>query len=424
MRIILILFLLTSCHSSKTEWEIKLVKNPALSFWQDGNFPCFKSKTNNEIKLTFSLLSKQKIPQNTYHYGMDVITLTSLCNYDALIIQPTDLIIDSKIIIEYLKTFPNIVATNLYIKFNMKSFEKYILKEFNSKKLVIYSIIADSNSPLKSFYIEDYRIENPAFEINRINSKIKPDNYTIILLTNEDISHKNKDYFNTLLQNLYPKPQLILAKTDKFFKIQDTLIYPLPKDDVNIKITKTLGFSKIRKEKINSEIDWHNLKELNLMIKKTNDEFEKKLCILTKPLTDINLTQIIAKGIANFLYSDIVIIPSDTSTYAVSQGEITHKDIYRILKNPEDKLVYIKVKGENISNIINNFSKQSQIYINSKNLVNEKPVFINSKIYRITTTLEFIKKNDELLNYIMEFSVLNIKIKQPVIWYFKNLKRI
>lgn len=421
---ILLLFLLASCHYTKTELEIKIIDDPSLHFWKNNNVACFKSKSENEIKLTLSLLSTQKIPQNTYNYGIDTIKITSLCNYDALVLKPTDLIIDSKTLTEYFKIFPYLLSTNLYVKFNMKGFNKYILKEINSKRIALYCVIADSNSPLRSFHIEDYRIENPAYEINKINSKIKPHKYIVILLTNDEINNKKSEYFYTLIQNLNPKPHIIFAKTNKLIKIEKTLIYPLPQDASNIKIIKTFGFEKLRKEELKSEINWQEINELNQIRKKTDEEFNKKLCILTKSLSDTDLTKIIAKGVANFLYSDLVIIPSDILLSALFQGEVTHKDIYRILKNPEDKLVYIKIKGENISHIINNFSKISTMYINSRNIINEKPFFLNSKTYRIITTLDFIKKNDEILNYIMEFTVLNIKIKQPIIWYFKTQKRI
>lgn len=419
-----LLLLLTSCHSSKKEWEIVWVWEPSNLLWEEKSIPCFKDIKKDAWVLTTPILSEKRIPHNIYHYGLDTIMISSSCYYDAILLSANDLLIDSKKLTSYVSEYSKILATNIYIKFNMKGFEKYIIKEALGNRIAIYSIIADDNNPTKAFHINDYRIENPLFEINRLNSKIKPDKYIIFLLTDKEISHKNKEYFNTIVNGLSKKPQIIFTKTDKKLRISNTLIYPLPLKVTTIKSTRVFGFTKLKEFNVKSEINYMDISVITKMIKKTEEEFNTTIFYTSKPLADNEISHLIAKGITNFLTSDIVIIPNDIVKFGIKTGDVLQKDIYKIIKNPEDRLVYIKARGENIESIIQTFNKNTVIYINSKNIKEEKEVFLKSKIYRVITTMDFIKKNDEILNYIMEFTVLNIKIKQPIIWYFKKLKKI
>ncbi|MCX7641102.1 MAG: hypothetical protein N2Z20_00510 [Elusimicrobiales bacterium] len=422
--ILLFFLLLISCNSKKQEWEIVWINDLPKLIWEEKNIPCYSSQKKDRWVITSPIISLKKIPHNVYHNGLDTVLISSYCFYDAILLSENDLDIEYRKLIEFHSIFPNIIATNVYIKYNMKGFNKYYIKEIAGKKNVIYSVIVDSTSPLKSFYLNDYRIENPLFEINRLNTKLKPNSYIIFLFTNKKIEIRNKNFLVTIINSLTPKPQIIFANIDKKIKISNTFILPYPQTTETIKAIKIFGFTKLKTYPILSEINYKSLPKLTEIINKTSKDLNVNLLINSKPLNEQELTMLIAKGITNFMFSDLVIISNDTVNCGVKPGVISHEDIYKIIKNPEDKLVYIKAKGDNIQNIIQTYEKNSIIYINSKNIVDGKSIFDKSRIYRIITTIDFIKQNDDILNFIMEFSVLNIKIKQPIMWYFKKVRKI
>ncbi|MCX7905552.1 MAG: hypothetical protein N2446_02495 [Elusimicrobiales bacterium] len=423
--LILIFLILNSCNFRKEELELIWIENIPKLFWEEEEkLPCCLASKSNRLIFTTSLISQERIPQNIYHYGLDTILISSYCFYNAVLLSQYDFNIESTKLMEYYRKYPNLIATNVYVKYNMNGFTKYYTKEIFGKKKVIYSIVANSDSPSSSFYINDYRIENPIYEINKLNNKLKPDNYIVFLFLDKTIDSNNKDFFHNIINSLYPKPQIIFTNINKKIKISKTNIIPLPSKTSTTKIIKTFGVTKIKTYPLKSELDYKKLQQLTELKNKTFNELNTNLLSVSKNLDERELGMLISKGIINFIFSDIVIIPNDIINSDIKSNKISYKDLYKIIKNPEDKLVYIKTSGEKIQDILQNFEKNSIIYINSKNIINEKPNFQKLKIYKITTTLDFIKKNDEIFNFIMEFSILNIKIKQPVIWYFKKLKKV
>lgn len=422
--IIILLLLIISCSSYKEEWKLSLIPDPAYLLWKKEKLPCFKNIKKDSLVVGVSILSERRIPQNIYHYGLDTITISSACYYDAILLSINDLTIDSKKMVSYTARYSNILASNIYVKFNMKSFERYILKEFSGRKLALYSVIADNKDPTRAFYLGDYRIENPLFEINRINLKIKPDRYILILHTKNQLTSKNKEYFNTLINSLEKKPEVIFAKIDKKIRVSNTLIYPLSSKEISISSSKRFGFFKIKESEIIYETQATAIPPITKMIKETEEELTKKIFSTSTPLADRELLTLLAKGLVNFLPSDIAIIPHDIINSGIKPGDVYLKDLYAIFKNPEDNLVYIKAKGEDVENICERFEKNAVIYISPKTIKDEKNKFIKGRIYRIITTREFIKNNDAFLNFITEFTVLDTKIKQPIIWYFNKLKKI
>ncbi|MGC8867486.1 MAG: 5'-nucleotidase C-terminal domain-containing protein, partial [Elusimicrobiales bacterium] len=350
----------------------------------------------------------------------DSITVSSACNYDGILFSVSDMDISAEKISEYIKYFPEIIASNLYIKSNMKALKKYILKNINSKRIAIYSVISDPTSPTKSFYYTNLRIENPVFEINRLNYQLKPDKYILIHQALKPVN--SLDYFEKLIQPLTHKPFFIFSNTDKVLSVHGIKVFPIPPYPKKITMEKKFGILKIKQTHLRQYLNASEISEVAKLMKKTNDEFSKKLRVLSHPLSDEQINGIVAKSLVNFIPSDIAMISKKTVIKGIREGDVTMEEIYNILKNPWDKIVYIKLKGSTLTDMINNFSDISTIYINSK--LGKKPVFEKNKIYRMFTTLDFIKDNDSILNYITEFSILNIQIRHPLSWYLKNTREL
>ncbi len=414
--------LLTSCYVRKNEGVIIWIKDPSYLLWKENKVYC-KDKKDDNIILSFNILSPFKIPHNIYNYGFDSLTISSACNYDGIIFSVSDINMDTEKISEYFNySSTNIIASNVYIKSNMKSFKKYIFKNLNSKKVAIYCVISDLESPTRSFYLKNFRIENPAFEINRLNYKLKPDKYILILQTQKTLTTEQLSYFKKLFESLTIKPLLVFADVNKPFSVDAVKIFPLPSSSQKISMESKFGILKVKQTNITEYTEPSKISDIERIRKKTNEEFFKKLRFLKQELSAEQLNEIVAKSLVNFISSDIAIIDRKTVTDGLKEGNVIMEDIYRVFKNPWDKVVYIKIKGNLLNDMLKSISDTSTIYINSK--LGKQPTFEKNKIYRMFTTLDFIKANDSILNYITEFSILNIQIKHPFVWYLKNKKEL
>lgn len=418
-------FIIISCNTKKYDYSIIWTENISSSFWENKKFPCFNNKRQKSIILTSSIISNPRNPYNIYHYGYDTVILSSICNYDAISLSPIDLTLSFKKIMDYMKNHDNLLATNVYIKFNMKSFKKYIDKDISGKKLLVYSIITDDSNPLKSFHEGDYRVENPSYEINKLNSNIKPNQYLLIIRSKKQFNKRDKNYFKTLIENLDKKPQAILCEIDKKYVVLDVPIVPLPHKDSEIKVVKKFGCLKFKTtSKIeNNFINIHSKKELEDMIEKTKNYLDQKLLKIVKSISKKEMNYIIAKGISNFITCDVVIISNHTIRDTYITHDILIKDLYEMINDPEDKLVYIKIKGEKLNDLINQ-NNNSTLYIKQKHILNGKVNLNKTHMYKLITTTNYLKENDTILNLISEFSILDIKITQPIIWYFRKIGKV
>lgn len=416
---IFLFFLIASCTTEKKELEIIWISDPSNLLWNSGQIYCAEQNPQS-IVVSHYIISPLKIPENIYNHGYDTVMISSSCRHNAIVFGISDLNIKSDIIAKYQQTYPDILATNVYVKYNRKPFMKYL--SINSKKntkIQLYSVIANPTSFDKPFYTGDFRIENPLYEINHLNHQFKPEKYILIIHTSQKI--KDKKYFEDILSNLTLKPLIILANTDKKINVSGINIFPIPDYSKKISIEKRFGIIKLRSKDINNLSSYHKITQLDKLVKNTKEEFDRKITTLSEPISDKKISEITARSMVNFISSDLAVISNSTAVEGLKKGEVRVKNLYNVLKNPNDKLVYIKIKGSNLERLIGEVSNISTIYINTK--IDDKR-FKKDKIYRMFTTLDFIKENDFILNYVTEFTVLNIQINKPVIWYLKNRKNI
>jgi hypothetical protein len=333
----------------------------------------------------------------------------------------------------YLSTFiesgSTVVATNVYSKFNRKfSLGKHLMYENNHKKIIILSVIADPNNPEKPFYISEYRIESPAYEINRINSSLRYD--TEIIILHSDFSNKKqkeiKEYFKKFISPISRKPDYIIADINKNFSIKKTKVIGYYSDKADINFYNELNFFKrVESKKMASYSKKLILYDVDDIIKKTDKYFNKKISSADEdiPMYDGNnspLGMIFAYGLSRFLRSDMVIFDNKLLKKGIEKGDITVKVVYSIIKNDDERFIYLKIRKENMESL-NDYIKNLNVSIYSTiNITGKTPQ--KNMIYRVLTTENFIKNNPQILNHINEFSILNVKMIDGILWYVRNHK--
>ncbi|MEF3279946.1 MAG: 5'-nucleotidase C-terminal domain-containing protein [Elusimicrobiota bacterium] len=431
----LVLFLF-SCANKNPEFKIFIYNDFARNVWSLRNYNDYcGEKGANQISLTFPLISPQEIPENEYNKGNDILSFAKDCSINIVSLTNTDLEkLPPQIISNYFKKNSSILATNIYNKHNSKSFfaKKNLISNINNKKLSLFSIIANSTDPAIAFYISDYRIENPLYEINKINSSTSYDIAIIILHSN--LKGKNEEelnnYLKKFLSNLTRKPDFVLADINKKIKIGKTYFIPYGNKNSLITISQKLNFwKKITIEEIPKKKIGIKFVLLDDIIEKTDKYFNKKISFSYSDIPVKNgnssLGNIYAYALFSFLKSDISIFDNNLLKKGIKKGDITIKDVYSTITDTSEKLVYIKVKGDKINELIR-YTKNlnTSIYISKKytDKDSEKIDLPQQKTYRILTTKKFIKENSELLNYITEFSILDINIIDGIMWYLRNHK--
>ncbi|MBP7795297.1 MAG: hypothetical protein KA059_00780 [Elusimicrobiales bacterium] len=435
----ILLLISTGCTTKKPEFAISLYKDVAYSIWQDRDYQYYCSKkSDKKINILFPLISNPDVVENIYNRGNDVIAFAKGCSIDAISITRNDLIeIKTNYLSQYIKANPFIIATNVYDKFNKNFFaKKYLTFEINKKKILLLSVISDSSSPDMAFYISGYRIENPVYEINRVNANIKSDTEVVILHSDfRDKSEKEtKEYFKKFLSLLTRKPDYIIADVSKNIYIDKTRIIGYTDKNTDIYFLREFNFfKKINVKKMDKNSKPYNFQELDDMIKKTDDYFNRKLTVAESdiPLSDGDISPLgnmFAYGLSKFLRSDIVIFDNRLLKKGIKKGDVRIKDIYSVIKNTDEKFIYLKIRKEKLKELIQDLNGMD-VSIYSKNLDLSKlsipadKSFKNS-IYRILTTENFVKDNSELLNHINEFSILNVKMIDGILWYARNYKLV
>lgn len=419
--ILLILFFV-SCSNKKSEYQFIFISNIPEKIWNDKNYNEFCNNEKDKVKIAYSLISQANIIENKYNRGKETIFFSEECFLDVLTITQNDLLyIEPKELSKYSNDFPQIIATNIYSKYDKKiKFNKYKILNHKGKKLLILSIISrDTDKP---YYISDYRIEDAAYEINKINSSVVYNSSLIIFDLEKEFNNikETKEYFTKLLSKITVKPDFILAPVSDNIKIGKTLIIALNRD-IDIKIIKKFGFF-IKPVVTKYFPNYSQLKpaKLEKIINNTKTYFNKTI---SQAINDIKikgsdyspLGTLYAYAISRFLKSDLVIFDNSLLNQSLKQGNITLKDIYLTLNDFSETLVYIKIRGNELEQLIDHI-KKSDVSIYGKN------EYMPNKIYRIITTKKLIKRQNELLNYITEFSVLKINLIDAIIWYARNHK--
>lgn len=419
---VLLILLFVSCSNKKNEYQFIFINNIPEKIWDDRSYSKFCSNEKDKLKIGYSLISQTNIIENKYNRGKETIIFSKECFFDVLTITQNDLLyITPKELSKYSNDFPQIIATNVYSKYDKKiRFNKYKIINHKGKKLLILSIIAkDSNKP---YYISDYMIEDPAYEINKINSSVVYNSSLIIFDLKKEFNNikEAKEYFTKLISKITIKPDFILAPVLDNIKIGKTLIIALNKD-TDIKIIKKFGF--FIKPVTSKYLPIHSKAkpiELEKIINNTTTYFNKTI---SQAINDIEIEHsnysplgtLYAYALTRFLKSDLVIFDNSLLNKPLKQGKITLKDIYLTLNDYNETLVYIKIKGNELKQLID-YIKNSNVSIYGKN------EYMPNKIYRVITTKNLIKRQSELLNYITEFSVLKINLIDAIIWYARNHK--
>ena len=430
--LLLTLFIL-SCSPRKPEFVISMYENMPYRLWveKDYNRYC-PSKKENEIRIVFPLISNGII-ENKYNRAKEVVSFSSECEAD--IISPTrnDLI---KIPMEIRNYIDNgtFIATNIYNK-NGKALNtnKYFKKIINNKKIIILSLIINESDITKPFYLSNYRIEEPAYEINRITTQNDFD-YMILLMHSSKIlynSKKTREYFRNLFSKLTRKPSVIFTDIDKNIEIDGVKIVGYKDKITSFYFEKKFGFfKKITSSSFARSSQMKHMPETETIIDKTNLYFSKRLSVSKEPIPLKNqnkypLAELISYAMFKFLRSDISIFNNDLVINPINSGDITVKDVYSIISNDAERFVYIKTRGEKIQPLLYQTIDTNSIYTQGKIITKddiEKLKFQPQKIYRIITTESSIRGNVEILNYINEFSILNVKLMDGIMWYFRNHK--
>ncbi|HOL63606.1 MAG TPA: hypothetical protein PK103_09630, partial [Elusimicrobiales bacterium] len=225
---ILLFFLLVSCNSKKSELKISFYPHLQKNIWIEKNYKDYcDKKEKNEIKITFPLISAEVV-ESLYSRGKEILALSSECDLDIISLTPADLENISLKEMTELAHNDKILATNIYSK-KEKNIEikKHYELDFQGQKTLILSVIANDTDPSKPFYISDFRIEKPQYEINKLALKKNYKRIAIILHTANPISYeknKTKKYFSDFLSALTKKPEIIFANIDKNFVLNGVKI--------------------------------------------------------------------------------------------------------------------------------------------------------------------------------------------------------
>ena len=403
--------------------EISFYNNPAFIIWNNKDPLCY-IKNTNEIRI-FNGIIENKIIENIYNKGNDVLTLSRECNADAVFFRIDDLLnIPPNILKSLSENYPIILSNIYFAKNPTYQFKKYLKKELNNKSILIASLIMDLKEPLKATYIKSgYRIENPTYELNRILSH-KAD-FKIVIINRYDKDKtsfkEEKKFFYNFISKLDKKPEIIISDVVENMTIKGVKIIKL--ENKTISIYKKFRFlNKIEEKKIYGikTIETPLTKET---IKKTEDYFNKKL---TYSNLNLNLEQTkiyIAKSIKKRIKSDFSVVCDNIVKNGIKKGEFKIKDLYSIITDYDERLIYLRVKGEKIGDFFSEIFKiTSAVYkekvINENDIKNTK--FTTSKIYKILINENCLKNNKKILNYVAEFSVIKSNILDTMMWYTKN----
>ncbi len=377
-------------------------------------------------------LIDDNIIESKYNKGMDIVNFSEDCDVDSAFLTYEDLLYLSPLEVNSYSKKINIVATNINDKRGKNlEVEKFYEKNINKQKIVFLSVIAKSDNFLVPYYLTYYRIEKPSFEINRVIHKTKPDYIIIFLHTEKKISSKDlRKNFIAFISELDRKPDLIIADIDKTIKINKTKIFPFRKGEVILE-KKFNMYNKFYFMDFEKRNEKKTIEKLENLIKNTENYFNKKL---TVSLSDIKLSSsdgsplgvIISCAMYNFLKSDVAVFNNNLLVNSLNKGDVKVKDVYSIIKNSGERLVYVKVRGEKMKDFLEySLKADTSIYLN-KTVINQNNLknlnFYAGKMYKILTTDSFIKENNDILNYITEFSILNVKLIDSIMWYFRNHK--
>ncbi len=433
---ILLFFLLVSCNSKKSELKISFYPHLQKNIWIEKNYKDYcDKKEKNEIKITFPLISAEVV-ESLYSRGKEILALSSECDLDIISLTPADLENISLKEMTELAHNDKILATNIYSK-KEKNIEikKHYELDFQGQKTLILSVIANDTDPSKPFYISDFRIEKPQYEINKLILKKNYKRIAIILHTANPISYeknKTKKYFSDFLSALTKKPEIIFANIDKNFVLNGVKIigYGYSKKVFSFE-KKFAFFEKIRQFEPTvkkSEIPTPKTDEIAT---KTVSFFSKKL---TVSLNDIEpkkdgkspMGELVSYAMFSFLKSDLSIFDNNLLINGIKKGDVKVKDIYSLFPNEKERLVYIKTRGENLIYLLTRaIENDSSVYFKGKVIYKKDLnglILQPGKTYRIIAAESSIRNDTDILNHITEFSILNVKLIDAVMWYSRTHK--
>lgn len=433
----------TDLNLSKTLISINIYSTLPENIWILNDYKSLCKTDSDNLKIIRNIINPDII-ENKHTKGREIIELAKACNFNMVTFSAEDLeYLKIPAVRKYIKIFPDIILTNVYSKFdNDLPVKKYYL---NSNYLIT-SVIINPLEPESPFYISDYRIENPLYEINKIfnrfkNRKIKK--IVILNIKNDMIAEKIfEEKLTEFIEKLEHAPDIILTDVKDIKKIKNTLIIPSGSKNVNFKIKKIMEFySKYELKELKPEKTLLNsdekFKEIDKITEKVKNHFNSELTHISEDLnlSDYNTFSLfVAHIISKYMYSDFLIFDKYEIKNTVKPGKITLKEVYNLLKDNYENIIYAKIKGENIPNFISDtilrdelatanikiFLKDGEI----KNIVIRGKTLQPQKIYSVIIPINYIRKNQKVIGYINEFSTLNVKMIDTLLWYFKTHRRL
>jgi len=423
----LLLFIFSfGCNNLDKEiTKISLYHKPAKFLWEDKNSILCETKNKNEIRI-FNGIIESNIVENIYNKGVDVLTFSNECNADAIFLTKDDLIsIKPDILKLYGEKYP-IISANIYLTKDPKyQFKKYIKKEIDAKTILFTSVILNPEKLLAGDYLKSYRIENPIYELNKIF--LQKADFRIVVINvynkNETTLKEEKKIFSEFLSKLNKKPDIIITDISRDITLSETRVIPL--ENASIYIYKKFTFlNKIKKE--NLKIDKKNSIKtpiLDELKTKTLTYFNKKITTSKINLTNIQTLTYLSKSIKKRIKSDFAIVCGDIVKNEIRKGDIKIRDAYSVISDYDEKLVYLKVKGDKIYDFFSYIFKIKPLIYQEKE-IKENDIknmkFIKSKTYKILINENCLKSNKEILNHIKEFSIIDVNVLDTMIWYLRN----
>jgi hypothetical protein len=424
--ILLSLMIFTGCHNIEHKiFTLSIYNRPVSMIWETNNYAdyCYK-KGETEIRI-FNGIIEPPIVESLYNRGMDVLSLSKECDVDSISLTYNDLAnISPDILKNYLENY-NIISANIYDTKNTKyQFKKFIKRKINEKNILFTSAIINLSQPTSANYTKGYRIENPIYELNRILRENA--NFRIVLLNRyQDTILDSKQEYKFLryfISKLDIKPNIIILDISKEVNIDG--VYILKSDTQTISLYKKLSiFNKIKKNQIIAKERKNNFTNTQEIIKKTKDYFSRKIANSPKNLDERETVIYIAKSIKKRIKSDFAAVCNKAFKNNIKKGDIRIKDVYLLVKDHNERLVYMKIRGEKMSEfLLELFKVSTAVYgdkpIGENELKNLK--FANYKIYKILINENCIKDNKEILNYVTEFSITDVKVLDTIMWYLRN----
>lgn len=412
--------------------------------------------SKNSLFIDLGGAFSQKTLENFHSNGKVASQMLFALNYNAVVLDESSLDINSKNMAINLDLLDGrATSTNIYWKKGKtpENLSRYIIFSLKNLKFgIISAIIKDYDKLDKRFYTVDYKIENPAYEINRNISKIYKNVDNIILII-DMLDSTKKDNIVSKLEKIFSvltiKPDIFIIRVEndvKPFKFKGKCIIPINiKDNVFYKIDLSLSSrSKIK----SASVKTFEVKNLNLPYEKFNDIedvvklkknvenfFNKKISyssqdILIEKSDTSPLGDLIAQAIKNYIKCHIALYDYSLLKSDIKKGSITVKDIYKIFEN-DDYLIYVKMKGRDIENMLNMLSDRkisfSGVRVETLKDGNKKIYISNNLLkddflYRVIIPQSLLKSDNRILTLATEFSVLPRKTVDAAIWYFKTHK--